>query len=142
MEKDNSSRWLNITKTVYYVVTILFTILLIRAIFFTTSTFTPEKLDKILVDTQKIMSCKIDYCGFHYEGICMNKEDVLQSMQNLTRYHNCDVLTTWGWLAMAELDDNEYVDLSIAQNKVIEDRNPDMELFEEYDRNLDEIEEE
>jgi len=35
----------------------------------------------------------------------------------------------------------EYIDFAVPQNKVIEDRNPDLELFEMYDINLDEEEE-
>ena len=40
------------------------------------------------------------------------------------------------------IEDDDFVDISISQNKVIEDKNPDMELAEEFDRNLDEDNEE
>jgi hypothetical protein len=36
----------------------------------------------------------------------------------------------------------EFIDLTVAQNPSIEDRNPDLELFEIYDINLDEEEQE
>jgi hypothetical protein len=39
-------------------------------------------------------------------------------------------------------EEEEYIDLSISQNKVIEDKDPDNELAEEYDRNLGEEEDE
>ena len=39
-------------------------------------------------------------------------------------------------------EDEEYIDLSISQNKVIEDRNPDLELQEAEEENMDENEDE
>ena len=44
---------------------------------------------------------------------------------------------------MQDSNDEEYIviDTEVKQNQILEDKNPDMELFEEYDKNVDEEEE-
>ena len=39
-------------------------------------------------------------------------------------------------------DENEFIDITFKQNNIIDERNPDLEIAEEYDRNMDEMEEE
>ena len=55
---------------------------------------------------------------------------------------NDEPLATWlSKRVMQMFEQEEYIDISIAQNKVIEERNADLELMREFDRNMEDEEE-
>lgn len=85
LRNSNFIKFLSFSIALFYLILAIGLIIFVVNYGFTDWEEVSANLDKTMENTLNAVRCEIDYNGFHYKGICSDKEEIFNFMENITK---------------------------------------------------------